>query len=68
MSYLEDSGTRDKYFYVVGGGPVTADFAKDIKADGWSRTGFDAVEMCKQLMKQCKPGAQDTLIIDSELN
>lgn len=68
VSYLDDSGKRDKYFYVVGGGPVTADFAKDIKADGWSRTGFDAVEMCRQLVKQCQPGKQETLIVDSELS
>lgn len=50
VAYLEDGGSRDKYHYIVGGGPVTAEFAKNIKADGWAKTAFDCVQLCNQLI------------------
>ena len=66
LQYLKDTNTRDKRFFIVGGGPVTPDYAKNIGADGWSRTAFDCVDMCKKLMAQGGPGTHDTLIVDSE--
>lgn len=66
LQYLTDTGSRDKRFFVVGGGPVTPDYAKNIGADGWSRTAFDCVDMCKKLMAQGGPGKNATLIVDSE--
>ena len=66
LQYLKDTGTRDKRFFIVGGGPVTPDYAKQIGADGWSRTAFDCVDMCKKLMAQGGPGKHDILIVDSE--
>lgn len=66
LQYITDTGHRDEWYYGVGGGPVTTEFAKNIGADGWSRTAFDCVEMCKTLMKEHKPGDGTTLIIDSE--
>lgn len=66
IKYLEDTGKRNKYFYIVGGGPVTPEFAEGIKADGWSRNGFDAVELCKKLMKKEKRGVGQIEIVDSE--
>lgn len=66
LQYIADTGNRDKYHFVVGGGPVTPEFAKEMGADGWSRTAFDCVEMCKQLMAKGKPGTNGTLLIDSE--
>ncbi len=65
VQYIIDTGKRDKWFYCVGGGPVTPEYAKKIGADGWSRTAFDCVEMCKTLMKEKKPG-EGTILIDSE--
>jgi len=62
--YLRDAGLRDKYFYIVGGGPVTPQFAEKIGADGWGLNAFNAVELCKQLMKIGKPPVEKTLIID----
>ncbi len=66
LQYLKDTGTREKRFFVAGGGPVTPDYAAKAGADGWSRTAFDCVDMCKKLMAEYKPGKQDILIVDSE--
>lgn len=66
VNYIRDTGNREKFRYIVGGGPVTSDFAKKISADGWSRTAFDCVELCKRLMKMGTPGTYETVLVDSE--
>jgi hypothetical protein len=50
----------------VGGGPVTPGFAERIGADGWSRTAFDCVEMCRIFMREKAPGRGVFITIDSE--
>jgi len=50
IQYLKDTGLREKYYVVVGGGPVTADWASEIGADGWGRYASDAVTVCKKLV------------------
>ncbi len=47
---LEDDGLRDKYRVVVGGGPISGEYAQKIGADGYSRTARGAVHMCQKLM------------------
>lgn len=65
VQYLEDSGLRDKYYYIVGGGPVTADWTIQIKADGHGYTATDAVEVCKRLVKSGKtPGTFEPIILE----
>ena len=65
VQYLEDSGLRDKYYYIVGGGPVTAEWTIEIKADGHGYTATDAVEVCKRLVKLGKtPGTFDPVILE----
>ena len=66
MQYLTDSGNREKYFYIVGGGPVTPGYAATIGADGWGRSAIDGVELCKQLVAQGSPGTRRTVVVDSE--
>lgn len=66
LSYIRDTGNRDKFNFIVGGGPVTPEFAKNIGADGWSRNAFDCVTLCKQLVANKRAGAGDILLIDSE--
>ncbi len=66
LAYIRDTGNRDKRFFIVGGGPVTPEFASKIGADGWARNGFDCVDLCKKLMAQGKPGQNATMIVDSE--
>ncbi len=66
IQYITDVGYREKWYYAVGGGPVTSDFSAKIGADGWSRTGFDCVKMCQQFMKEKTPGKGEFVLIDSE--
>lgn len=48
---LVRSGIRDQFKVIIGGGPVTHEWAKKIGADGYSRTAVQAVQLCKQLME-----------------
>lgn len=50
IKYLQDSNLRHKYYVVVGGGPVTPDWASKIGADGCGRHANNAAEVCKQLV------------------
>lgn len=47
---LIDSGLRDEVFVMVGGGPVTPEWAADIGADGYGRDAADAVDLARQLL------------------
>ena len=47
---LTKQGIRDDYKVIVGGGPITPDWARKIGADGYSRTASQAVELCRQLL------------------
>ena len=47
---LVDSGQREKVYVVVGGGPVTPEWAADIGADGYGRDAGDAAELTRQVL------------------
>lgn len=64
--YFKDTGVSENFFFIVGGGPVTPEFAQDLGVDGWSRNAFDCVQLCKELMANKKPGSGETVIVDSE--
>jgi corrinoid protein of di/trimethylamine methyltransferase len=49
INYLVDAGLRDKYYVIVGGGPVTPDWIRKIGADGGGKQANNVVEVCKQL-------------------
>lgn len=49
---LQDLGTRDRFYIVVGGAAVTPEWAKEIAADGWGKTAEDALRVCKILMEK----------------
>jgi 5-methyltetrahydrofolate--homocysteine methyltransferase len=46
---LEEAGLRDTVRVMVGGAPVTAEFAKDIGADGYAPDAVSAVDLAKTL-------------------
>lgn len=54
IKYLEDSHTRDRYFVMIGGGPVTEKWARDIKADGYGRLVMHAIDIAN-LLAEGKP-------------
>lgn len=47
---LVDSGQRKKFYVIVGGGPVTPEWAADIGADGYGRDAADAAELTRQVL------------------
>jgi dimethylamine corrinoid protein len=49
---LVDLGKRQDHFVIVGGGPVNADWAAKIGADGYGRDAHDAVVLCQALLDQ----------------
>jgi len=51
---LEKAGIRDRVKVIVGGAPITEDFAKKIGADAYGRDAVEAVEICKKLIKSSK--------------
>ena len=54
IEILKEMHLRDKYFVVVGGGPVTQEWADKIGADGYAGSAFQAVEVVKRLLSQKK--------------
>lgn len=48
---LEKAGLRDKIKVIVGGAPVTEEFAKEIGADGYAEDAGSAVELVNDLLE-----------------
>jgi corrinoid protein of di/trimethylamine methyltransferase len=64
INYLNDSGLRDKFYVIVGGGPVTPDWVRKIGADGGGKQANNVVEVCKQLaFYDQRPPLADPLIL-----
>ena len=57
INYLKERGLRDKYIALVGGGPVNAEWAEQIGADGTSDSAVGAVQIAEKLIAQKKGGA-----------
>ncbi|MBQ7262378.1 MAG: cobalamin-dependent protein, partial [Synergistaceae bacterium] len=50
IELLKEEGLRDKVKVIVGGAPLSDDFAGEISADGYSPDALSAVGLCKQLL------------------
>lgn len=50
LDALKEAGIRDKVKVMVGGAPVSQDFADEIGADGYSSNANEAVALAKSLM------------------
>jgi trimethylamine corrinoid protein len=50
ITTLTEMGLRDKYYVIVGGGPVTPQWAEQIGADGYGESAIHAVKLVKELM------------------
>jgi len=53
---LTDMGMRDKFQIMLGGGPVTPDWAMEVGADGYGETAAEAVDVAKRLMQEKRGG------------
>lgn len=51
ISMLKDFNLRDKYKVIVGGAPVTAEWAREIGADAYARNAAQGVKKIKELVK-----------------
>jgi corrinoid protein of di/trimethylamine methyltransferase len=56
IDYLKEKGLRDKYIVLVGGGPVNAEWAEQIGADGTSDSAVGAVNIAERLIANKKGG------------
>jgi 5-methyltetrahydrofolate--homocysteine methyltransferase len=50
IEYIKEAGMRDRVKIIVGGAPVTEDYAHQIGADGFSRDASRAVALAKSLV------------------
>ncbi|MFB0560317.1 MAG: B12-binding domain-containing protein [Candidatus Lokiarchaeia archaeon] len=49
ITLLNELGLRDKYKILVGGGPISPDFAEMMGADGYAEDAVEAVKVAKDL-------------------
>jgi trimethylamine corrinoid protein len=52
IDYLKQTGDRDKYIVMVGGGPTNQDWATEIGADGFAETAPEAVRVAIRLIEE----------------
>ncbi|MGI9861642.1 corrinoid protein [Moorella naiadis] len=50
IEVLKEEGLRDQVKVIIGGAPISQDFANEIGADGFAPDAASAVELCKQLL------------------
>jgi len=63
LDLLCEMGVRDRFFVIVGGGPVTVEYARMIGADGWGASAVSAVKVCDRLLQSNeKPPVQSTFL------
>ena len=56
INMLKVRGLREDYYVILGGGPVTPDWAETIGADGYGRDAKDAVILCQQILEALSQG------------
>ena len=56
INTLTDRGEREKFFVIVGGGPVTPEWTAEINADGYGRDAQDAAKVVTQLLEGLAKG------------
>lgn len=63
VNLLKETGSRDKYYIIVGGGPVTPEYASEIGADGYTEKASAAIKLCDNLMSSGKKPPMSTPLI-----
>ncbi|GMQ94068.1 MAG: corrinoid protein [Acidimicrobiia bacterium] len=56
INTLTDRGEREKFFVIVGGGPVTPEWTAQIGADGYGRDARDAAVVVQELLQGLAAG------------
>jgi methanogenic corrinoid protein MtbC1 len=64
LRYAVDTGVRDKYYFILGGGSVTPEWVRQIGADGWAHTAAGAGELCRRLLESgIRPPLPEPILI-----
>lgn len=50
IDVLEDKSLRDKLKVIIGGAPISQEFANEVEADGYAEDASRAVELCDKLV------------------
>jgi methylmalonyl-CoA mutase cobalamin-binding domain/chain len=61
ITQLKDRGIRDRFFVIVGGGPVTPEWTTQIGADGYGRDARNAATLVMNLLKLKSQGHKPPL-------
>ena len=62
VSLLTEMDRRDDFWVIVGGGPVTSEYASDIGSNGWAPDAASAVQLCDQMVSGSTTPATTTFI------
>jgi corrinoid protein of di/trimethylamine methyltransferase len=54
IDYLKETGKRENFIVMVGGGPTTREWVEEIGADGWAETATEAVKLASELIEKRK--------------
>jgi trimethylamine corrinoid protein len=65
LDLLRDRDLKGRFNVLIGGGPVTVDWMKEIGADAYARTALDAVKAAKRLMAEERDA--DGFVVEGEL-
>ena len=50
IELLKEEGVREEVKVIIGGAPVSQDFADEISADGFAPDAASAADLCKKLL------------------
>jgi corrinoid protein of di/trimethylamine methyltransferase len=54
IDYLKETGKRENFIVMVGGGPTTREWVEEIGADGWAETATEAIKLASDLIAKKK--------------
>jgi methylmalonyl-CoA mutase cobalamin-binding domain/chain len=66
VALLNELKSRDDFYVIVGGGPLTAEYAQDIGANGWARNAAGAVRLCERLLAAGEAPSTATFVAEEK--
>ncbi|GMQ94082.1 MAG: corrinoid protein [Acidimicrobiia bacterium] len=62
IDLLDAMNQRDDFWVIIGGGPVTMEYADDINANGWAPDAAAAVQVCDHMLSSKTTPASTNLV------
>jgi methanogenic corrinoid protein MtbC1 len=63
---LNELKSRDDFYIIVGGGPLTSEYAQGIGANGWARNAAGAVRLCERLLRAAEAPSTATFVAEEK--